>query len=162
MSGLNRCTFIGNLGRDAELKYSQGGSPMLKFSIAVTEKWTKDGEAHEKTEWINFCWFGKRAEKIAAYLTKGKQIYVEGKFTTRKWEDKNGDARYSTEVNVNDVQLLGGGGRGDSSERKPRETAGGGDAGGFGDDQGGGFGDDDIPFITSAVIGRRSQKWERF
>ena len=107
---LNRCTFIGRLGKDPELKYFQNGDAYCNVSIACGESW-KDkasGEKKERTEWVNLAFSQKLAEVAAQYLKKGAQIYVEGKFTTRKWTDKEGQERYSTEIKVANMQMLGG------------------------------------------------------
>ncbi len=111
MGSLNLCTFIGNLGRDAELKYTPGGDAVATISIACSESWKdKSGQKQERTEWVRVVLWGKTAEALAPYLTKGKQIYVAGKLTTRKWEDKSGNERYTTEIRGERVVLLGGGG----------------------------------------------------
>lgn len=97
---LNRCEFIGNLGADPEVRATQAGKKIVSFRIACTEKWTaKDGDKKEKTEWIPIVIFSEHLAKIAEqYLRKGSKIYVSGQFSTRKWQDQNGNDRYSTEV----------------------------------------------------------------
>jgi len=100
---LNHCTFIGRLGKDPELKYSQSGNAMCLFSIAVSEKWTdKQGEKQESTEWINCSVFGKQAETSAKFLSKGGLVHISGKFKTRKWE-KEGVTHYSSGITVDRV-----------------------------------------------------------
>jgi single-strand DNA-binding protein len=110
MGSLNICTFIGNLGRDAELKYTAGGQAVTTFSIACTDVWNdKNGQKQERTEWVRCNLWGKSAEAVSEYLTKGKQLYVSGKMQTRQWEDKDGNKRYTTEIRADKVVLLGGG-----------------------------------------------------
>jgi len=101
---------IGNLGKDAELRFTQTGRPVCSFRMATNEQWTKeDGTKGEHTEWHSIVLWGKTAENIAKYLTKGKQVYVEGKLRTRSWEDKEGVTRYTTEIIAQVIQLLGSG-----------------------------------------------------
>jgi single-strand DNA-binding protein len=115
MGSVNKVLLVGNLGRDAEVRYTPGGAPVASFSIATTENWTsKDGEKHEQTEWHRIVLWGKSAESLQPYLTKGKQIYVEGRLQTRQWDDKDGNKRYTTEIKADRVTLLGGGGGGRS------------------------------------------------
>lgn len=107
MDGLNRCTFIGNLGADGELR-AAGGDMVLNFRIGVTESYKdRSGDRKERTDWIPCQIWGKRAEALAPMLTRGKQVYVEGNFRTRTYE-KDGDKRYATEIAVREVILLGG------------------------------------------------------
>jgi single-strand DNA-binding protein len=106
---LNKCEFIGNVGKDAEVRTTPGGSTLAKFSIAVNRKY-KDklsGEEKEQVEWINLVMWGKRAEAVARWITKGKQLYVEGEMQTRTYDDDKGVRRYFTEINVRDLQFLG-------------------------------------------------------
>jgi len=105
---LNKAILIGNLGRDPEVKYTPSGLAVANFTIATTEKWTKDGKKEEKTEWHRLVAFGRLAEICGEYLQKGKQIYAEGKLQTRDWTDKDGNKRYTTEIVVNQMQMLGG------------------------------------------------------
>ncbi len=114
MGSVNRVILVGNLGRDAELRYTGSGAAVASFSVATTEVWKdKDGQKQEQTEWHRISLWGKQAETVAQYLTKGKQVYVEGRLQTRKWQDKEGQDRYTTEVKADRVVLLGsaGGGR---------------------------------------------------
>jgi single-strand DNA-binding protein len=112
MGTVNRVILVGNLGRDAELRYTGGGSPVAKFSMATTETYKgRDGEKKEETEWHRINLWGKSAETLAQYLTKGKQVYVEGRLKTQKWKDKEGNDRTSVEVTADKVTLLGGGPR---------------------------------------------------
>lgn len=109
MTSLNKCTLIGNLGRDVELRYTATGDAVCNISIATTETW-KDkatGERKEATEWHKVCFFGKLAEIAGQYLKKGSQVYVEGSLCTRKWTDKEGAERYSTEIRGKELKMLG-------------------------------------------------------
>lgn len=127
MAGLNKAMLIGNLGADPELKFTQGGQAVLRIRLATTERYKdKDGEQQERTEWHSVSVWGKRAEALHKILAKGRTIYVEGRIQTRSWE-KDGDKRYSTEINAVDIQLLGGGGKredGDArgSEGRPQQS----------------------------------------
>ena len=114
---LNRCEFIGRLGRSPEISSTPAGITVAKFSIACSEKYKdKDGKTVENTEWIRCVAWRQLADIIGKYLTKGSQIYVAGKWQTRAWDDKDGVKRYSTEVVIKDMQMLGGkGGDGSSS-----------------------------------------------
>ena len=118
MASLNHCSFIGNLGRDPETRFFSNGDKITNASIACTESW-KDktsGEKKERTEWVNLVFTGGLADVAEKYLRKGSQVYVSGKFTTRKWQDKDGVDRYSTEIRVGELVMLG----------KPGESTGGG------------------------------------
>ncbi|MEY8688403.1 MAG: single-stranded DNA-binding protein [Leptothrix sp. (in: b-proteobacteria)] len=120
MASLNKCAFIGNLGRDPESRTFQNGDMITNASIACSESW-KDkttGEKKEKTEWIPLVFSGGLAKVAADYLRKGSTIYVEGKFTTRKWQDKEGVDRYSTEVRVDNMQMLSKREGGDSAPQQ--------------------------------------------
>ncbi len=113
MGSVNKVILVGNLGRDAELRYTPGGAPVATINMATTEVWNdKAGQKQEKTEWHRVILWGKTAESLSEYLTKGKQIYVEGRLQTRKWNDKEGKERYTTEIRGDRVVLLGGGGGG--------------------------------------------------
>ena len=100
---LNQCNFIGRVGKDPEVRYAASGTAVGNFSIAVGYKY-KDTES---TEWIRIVVFGKLAEIVGEYVTKGKQLFVSGRMQTRSWEDKDGAKRYTTEIVANDVQFLG-------------------------------------------------------
>ena len=113
MGSVNKVILVGNLGRDAELRYTPGGAPVATLNLATTEIWNdKGGQRQEKTEWHRVVLWGKTAESLNEYLTKGKQIYVEGRLQTRQWDDKDGNKRYTTEIKADRVTLLGGSGRG--------------------------------------------------
>ena len=106
---INKCIFIGNMTRDPEIKYMSNGEAVANASIACNEKWkSKDGTTQEKVEFINLVFYRRLAEIAGEYLKKGAMIYVEGKLSTRKWQDKEGKDRYITEIIVNDMQMLGG------------------------------------------------------
>jgi single-strand DNA-binding protein len=121
MGSVNKVILVGNLGRDAELRYTPGGAAVATLNMATTEVWNdKAGQRQEKTEWHRVVLWGKSAESLNEYLTKGKQIYVEGRLQTRQWDDKDGNKRYTTEVRGDRIVLLGGGGgggRGASADR---------------------------------------------
>jgi len=145
MGSVNKVILVGNLGRDAELRFTAGGAAVSTLNLATTEVWNdKQGQRQEKTEWHRIVLWGKQAESLQEYLVKGKQIYVEGRLQTRQWDDKDGNKRYTTEIKADRITLLGGGGAG---------GRGGADRGGGG--YGGGtpeeppmepITDDDIPF----------------
>ena len=151
--GVNKVILVGNLGKDPEMKYTASGAAIANITVATTDSWNdkQTGEKVEKTEWHRVVAFQRLAEIMGEYLRKGSQVYIEGRLQTRKWQDQNGQDRYTTEVVANDMQMLGGRG---------------GDGGG-GRSQGGGggfrnnpqtqptqaqpkpdndFADDDIPF----------------
>jgi single-strand DNA-binding protein len=116
MGSVNKVILVGNLGRDAELRYTPGGAALATLNMATTEVWNdKGGQRQEKTEWHRVVLWGKPAESLAEYLTKGRQIYVEGRLQTRQWDDKDGNKRYTTEIRGDRIVLLGGGGGGRSA-----------------------------------------------
>ena len=134
MASVNKVILIGNLGRDPETRYMPDGGAITNISIATTETWKdKAGEKQEKTEWHRVAFFGKLAEIAGEYLKKGSQVYVEGRLQTRKWQDKDGADKYTTEIVADRMQMLGsrqgmgGGDRGDRGERAeaPAEAGGG-------------------------------------
>ena len=116
MGSVNKVILVGNLGRDAELRYTPGGAAVPKFSLATTETWNdKAGQKQERTEWHNIDIWGKQAETLTEYLRKGKQVYVEGRLQTDEYTDKEGIKRKSTKIRGDRIVLLGsagGGGRG--------------------------------------------------
>ena len=124
MGSVNKVILVGNLGRDAELRYTPGGAPVATLNMATTEVWNdKGGQKQEKTEWHRVVLWGKTAESLNEYLTKGKQIYVEGRLQTRKWTDKDGHEKYTTEIRGDRVVLLGGGGGGGGGRQGSRSGA---------------------------------------
>jgi single-strand DNA-binding protein len=123
MASLNRCCFIGNLGQDPEMKYMPSGDAVANVSIACNETW-KDrdsGEKQERVEWVRLVFFKKLAEIVGEYLAKGSQIYAEGRMQTRKWTDKQGVDRYSTEIVCDKMVMLGSkdGSQGQQREQRP-------------------------------------------
>lgn len=127
MGSVNKVILVGNLGRDAELRYTPGGTAVSKFSVATTETWNdKSGQRQERTEWHNIDLWGKQAETLTEYLVKGKQVYVEGRLQTDEYTDKDGVKRKSTRVRSDRVVLLGGGGgRGGASMGRSSDSMGG-------------------------------------
>jgi single-strand DNA-binding protein len=116
MGSVNKVILVGNLGRDAELRFTAGGAAVSTLNLATTEVWNdKQGQKQEKTEWHRIVLWGKQAESLQEYLVKGKQIYVEGRLQTRQWDDKDGNKRYTTEIKADRITLLGGGGGGRST-----------------------------------------------
>jgi single-strand DNA-binding protein len=106
---VNKVILLGRLGQDPELKYTPSGSAVANFSIATSDNWVdKSGQKQEKTEWHRIVVWGKLAELCNQYLSKGRQVFVEGKLQTRSWDDNNGNKRYTTEINANTVQFIGG------------------------------------------------------
>ena len=161
--GVNKVILVGNLGKDPETRYMPGGSAVTNLSVATTEAWKdkQSGDQQERTEWHKVAMFGRLAEIAAEYLRKGSQIYIEGKLRTRKWQDKEGKDRYTTEIVADEMQMLGSKGGGASAGAAAGAAAGGagggaaaGAGGGSGsgraavNDNGGPAGDfdDDIPF----------------
>ncbi len=125
MNGVNKTIIIGTLGRDPEIKYTASGSAVVNLSVATNETW-KDkttGEMNERTEWHRIVMFGKLAEIAAQYLKKGSQAYFEGRLQTRKWQDQNGQDRYTTEIVANEMQMLGSGSGGQSAAHRPSQLA---------------------------------------
>ncbi len=123
--GLNKVMIIGNLGSDPEIRYTTGGSAIANLRLATAESWRdkESGEQQERTEWHRVVFFGRLAEIAGEYLKKGSQIYVEGRLQTRKWQDKDGADRYSTEIVANEMQMLGGRGAGGGSGGQEESAA---------------------------------------
>jgi len=151
MGSVNKVILVGNLGRDSELRYTPGGAAVATLNLATTEVWNdRNNQRQEKTEWHRVVLWGKQAESLQEYLTKGKQIYVEGRLQTRQWDDKDGNKRYTTEIKADRITLLGGGGggrggaAGAGAEYGARGGAGGG--GGMEEPPVEPITDDDIPF----------------
>lgn len=148
--GVNKVILVGNLGRDPEVRYTQDGRAICTFTMATTENWRdkNTGEKRDRTEWHRVVVFGKLAEICGEYLSKGRQVYIEGKLQTRKWQDKEGVERYTTEVVVDisgTMQMLGtrdssgGGGGGGGGYRQGAPSAGGGGYGQGAPSGGGGY-----------------------
>ena len=143
MASVNKAIIVGNLGRDPEVRYTQSGQAMARFTVATTDTWMdRDNSRQERTEWHNIVVWGKQAETCGQYLSKGRQVYIEGRIETRKFEDKEGKERYFTDIVAQRVQFLGGGGGARSGQSFDDEPS-----GSF-DDTGAGSvpPDDDVPF----------------
>jgi single-strand DNA-binding protein len=147
--GVNKVILVGNLGKDPEVRYMPSGGAVANVTIATSEQWKdkQSGEQRERTEWHNVVFYQKLAEIVGEYLKKGSQVYVEGALRTRKWQDKNGNDRYTTEIIASEMQMLGSRGGGSTSfnqaepptAAKPAAASAGGDS--FSEEF-----DDDIPF----------------
>lgn len=145
MRGVNKVILVGNLGRDPEIRYTRDGTAVANLNLATTETWNDaQGQRQERTEWHRVVAFGKLAEIAKEYLSKGRQVYIEGRLQTRSWDDKDGNKRYTTEVKADQMVMLGGrgDGGGGTSSRDSSST-----------DRGGDFDqapfeatDDDVPF----------------
>lgn len=162
--GINKVILIGNLGQDPETKAMPSGTTVCNLRVATSESWKdkQTGEMKEQTEWHTVAMFGRLAEIAGEYLRKGSQVYIEGRLRTRKWQDKNGNDRYTTEIVASDMQMLGGRGPmgGGSGYSEGGRGEGGGRGAGRGESRGGGddYGepvrssterddfDDEIPF----------------
>jgi single-strand DNA-binding protein len=153
--GINKVILIGNLGADPETRAIPSGTTVANLRIATSESWRdkQSGEQQERTEWHRVALFGRLAEIAAEYLKKGSQVYIEGSLRTRKWQDKQGNDRYSTEIIGNELQMLGGrgGGGGAATGTAPapsfaEESSGGGGGGGGSSASRSEEFDDDIPF----------------
>jgi single-strand DNA-binding protein len=108
MASVNKVILVGNLGRDPETRYTTSGDAVTNIRLATTDTWKdKAGEKQERTEWHNIVFYGRQAEIAGEYLKKGRQIYVEGRLQTRKWQDKEGQDRYTTEIIADRMQMLG-------------------------------------------------------
>jgi single-strand DNA-binding protein len=126
--GVNKVILIGNLGQDPEVKYMANGGAVCNISVATSESWTdkETGEAKEKTEWHRIVAFRRLAEIMGEYLKKGSKVYIEGKLQTRKWQDKEGQDRYSTEILADQMQMLDGrpeGGQQQASQAQKKQAA---------------------------------------
>jgi len=148
--GINKVILVGNLGADPETRYMPSGGAVTNMRIATSESWKdkQTGEQKDRTEWHNVAMFGRLAEISAEYLRKGSQVYIEGKLRTRKWQDKDGNDRWTTEVIADEMQMLGGrggagGGGGGGSSRGSDDSYGPGPSSQSGPDSD--F-DDEIPF----------------
>ena len=137
MASVNKVIILGNLGRDPELRHTSGGQPVATLSVATNEQWTdKSGERQERTEWHKVVVWGRQAETCSQYLSKGRSVFLEGRLQTRKWQDKEGNDRYTTEIVADRVQFVGAAAAGgderlDPGPAEPAAAAG---------------GDSDIPF----------------
>ena len=148
--GVNKVILVGNLGNDPEVRYMPNGNAVANLSLATSESWKdQQGQVQERTEWHRLTMYRRLAEIAGEYLKKGSQIYVEGKLQTRKWQDQQGQDRYTTEIIVDQMQMLGGrdggqGGQGGGYQQRPQGSQQGGGYGGGnlnygGGNQGGGY-----------------------
>ena len=156
--GINKVILIGNLGNDPDTRYTAGGAAVANITLATNESWRdkESGEMQERTEWHKVVFFARLAEIVSEYLRKGSQVYIEGRLQTRKWQDKEGNDRWTTEIVANEMQMLGGRGGGGGGDFGPPSQRGGeaaapkkggagaaAPAGGEAEKE---FVDDDIPF----------------
>jgi single-strand DNA-binding protein len=150
MASLNKVMILGNLGQDPELRNTTSGKAVATLRVATTDNWTDaSGQRQERTEWHTVVVWGRTAENCKQYLAKGRAVFVEGRLQTRKWQDKEGHDRYSTEIVADRVQFVGGGSGGGGERAAGGARSGAGRSDGGYDDMGGGaptMGDDDIPF----------------
>ncbi len=138
MASLNKAIIIGNLGRDPEVRYTNSGQAVAQLNVATHERWKdKDDNPQERTEWHRVTVWGRQGENCGKYLTKGRQVYIEGRLQTREWEDKDGNKRYTTEIVASQVLFLQGGSEGGGGGGGGYGGGGGGNRGGGG---GGGYG----------------------
>jgi single-strand DNA-binding protein len=123
MRGVNKVILIGNLGRDPEIRYTKDGKAVATLNLATTETWNdQNGQRQERTEWHRVVLWGKQAEVAKEYLSKGKQVFIEGRIQTRSWDDREGNKRYTTEVKADQMIMLGG--RGEPSAREAAASTG--------------------------------------
>jgi len=146
--GVNKVILVGNLGADPEIRYTSGGTAVANLRLATTETWTdKTGERTERTEWHRVILWGKTAETASQYLTKGKQVYIEGRLQTREWQDKDGNKKFTTEISANTMLMLG---KGDSPGAQPggrmQNQAAAPEYAGMPEDGGAPSPEDDLPF----------------
>ena len=140
MASVNKVILLGNLGRDPETRYTTGGDAVTNLNIATSEQWKdKNGDKQERTEWHRVVLFGRQAEVAGEYLKKGRSVYIEGRLQTRKYNDKDGVEKYSTEIVADRMQLIGGGrdGGGAGGGADEEFSGGGREAGGTGGSTGG-------------------------
>lgn len=145
-AGLNRVSLIGNLGKDPEIRQTQSGASIGNLRLGVTERRKEGEEYKDHTEWVTVVCFGKTAENASKYLEKGRQVFVEGRLQTRKWEDKTGQTRYSTEVVATQLLFLGSGGRDQGPSNNSFSRSDNQSFGSSSDEQHGFVEDDEIPF----------------
>lgn len=143
MAGVNKCIFIGNLTSDPSVRFTKSGQAVASFSIACNETWKKDGEKQERVEFVRIVAWGKLGEICGEYLSKGKQVYIEGRLQTREWEDNDGNKRQTTEIIANNMTMLGQAGSDHRSEHSGSSNSSSSGSPGSGGDE---FEDEDIPF----------------
>ena len=143
MAGINKAILVGRLGRDPEVRYTPSGTAVANFTIATSEEWKdkESGDRRERTEWHRIVAFGRLGEICGEYLSKGRQVYIEGRIQTREWDDRDGNKRYTTEIVAGTMQMLGS--QRDFADGRPSGPASG---GGAGEPPIPGPADDDIPF----------------
>lgn len=143
--GINKVILVGNLGADPETRYMPSGSAVTNLSVATSESWKdkQTGEQKDRTEWHKVAMFNRLAEVAAEYLRKGSQVYIEGKLRTRKWQDRDGNDRWTTEIVADEMQMLGGRGTGGSAPMSSGQDSG---SPGMPPQSGPDDFDDDIPF----------------
>jgi len=147
MSSLNKVMLIGNLGKDPDIRYTQDGSPVASFSLATSETWTdKNGNRQEHTEWHNIVAWTRLAELSKRYLSKGRQVYIEGRLRTRDWNDKDGNKRRTTEVIASQMVLLGSRAQAEGGASYPTPLQKGASESEDQSINGAGITDEDIPF----------------
>jgi len=153
MSSVNKVIIIGNLGKDPEVRYLPSGDAVANITVATTDRYKdkQTGEAKEITEWHRINFFGRQAEVAGQYLRKGSQVYVEGSLRTRKWTDKDGQEKYSTEIRADNMQMLGGKHEGQSSAPARQQPAPQNKPAGVKPSTGFDDMDDDIPFIHCSM-----------
>jgi len=147
--GINKVILVGNLGQDPEVKYMPNGNAVCNITVATSESWKdkNSGEMQERTEWHRVVFFRRLAEIAGEYLKKGSQVYLEGRLQTRKWQDQQGQDRYTTEIVADNMQMLGGGGRsGGSAEFGGSQSKGGSQSAPAPASMDNGYTDEDIPF----------------
>jgi single-strand DNA-binding protein len=149
---LNKVMLIGNLGADPETRFTQDGTCVCNLRLATTEKFkNRNGEQQEKTEWHRVVLWGRLGEIANQYLKKGARVYIEGKIETRKWQNKDGQDQYTTEIRATEMKMLGGGAGSGGSENYSRSSSN--DAGSFPSKGGGGAGKQNDPFADSPDFG---------
>jgi single-strand DNA-binding protein len=147
VAGVNKVILVGNLGSDPEVRTTPGGQRVANFRMATSRSWNgQDGQRQEKTEWHSIVAWGKLADICERYLTKGKQVYVEGRLETRSWQDKEGQTRYKTEIICETMQMLGRAGERGGEPGGDMPRGGGAPDESFAPAGGGGGSDDDLPF----------------
>ena len=125
MSSVNKVILIGNVGKDPECRYTEAGTALANLTLATTNRWkNKQGEPQEETEWHRVVAYGKLAEIIEKYVQKGKPLYIEGRLQTRKWTDKEGNDKYTTEITVREMKMLGSKPQSDDGGRYEQQTTG--------------------------------------
>ncbi len=145
--GINKVILVGNLGADPETRYMPSGGAVTNIRVATTDSWRdkESGEQQERTEWHSVALFGRLGEIAGEYLRKGRQVYIEGRLRTRKWQDRDGNDRYTTEIIANEMQMLGGRADTGGAPARPAPAAAPAAAEAGGTSDSGDF-DDDIPF----------------